>query len=145
MFMLHTISFILPGGTYLKIQANWKQWFIVNKLFFFIVLKYVECEIFLCILYSHLCKFILDRRQIEFKCLPLTSVYVVLIPFCQLETEGDLSLRYQKLRELPKHCPGHLVSKVWYSLFVWRSTLSPFREYQRGKQLSANTLQKCNR
>ena len=24
MFMLHTISFILPGGAYLKIQANWK-------------------------------------------------------------------------------------------------------------------------
>lgn len=28
----------------------------------------------------------------------------------ELETETDVSLRYQKLRELPKHCPGHLIS-----------------------------------
>lgn len=57
--------------------------------------------------------------------LPLTSVYVVLILLCQLETETDVSLRYQKLRELPKHCPGHLVSKIFHicSLHVLASAL----------------------
>lgn len=65
-----------------------------------------ECETI------HTYKFILDLRQIGFKCCPLTSVYVVLILLCQLEIETDVSLRYQKLRELPKHCPGHLVSKM---------------------------------
>lgn len=57
-------------------------------------------------------EFILVVAQIEFKCHPLTSVYVVLILLCQLDAETDVSFRYQKLRELPKHCPGHLVSKI---------------------------------
>lgn len=57
-------------------------------------------------------EFILVVAQIEFKCHSLTSVYVVLIRLCQLDAETDVSFRYQKLRELPKHCPGHLVSKI---------------------------------
>lgn len=33
----------------------------------------------------------------------------------ELEIETDVSLRYQKLRELPKHCPGHLI-RFWRCL-----------------------------
>lgn len=76
--------------------------------------------------HSHVCEFILDRRQIGFKCSPLTSVYVVLILLCQLETETDVSLRYQKLRELPKHCPGHLVSKISHLFGMFERVLCIF-------------------
>lgn len=43
----------------------------------------------------------------------------------ELDTEGDLSLRYQKLRELPKHCPGHLVY-FWRCLNDSNPEISPY-------------------
>lgn len=43
----------------------------------------------------------------------------------QLDAETDVSFRYQKLRELPKHCPGHLI-RFWRCLNSSNSVINPY-------------------
>lgn len=75
MFMLHTISFILPGGTLQFTETGKERCIVINLIhdhFIWIAFKAASVK-FRCRLsvwtYSHVCKFILDHRQIGFKCL----------------------------------------------------------------------------
>ncbi|KAK2562035.1 Reversion-inducing cysteine-rich protein with Kazal motifs [Acropora cervicornis] len=43
----------------------------------------------------------------------------------QLDAETDVSFRYQKLRELPKHCPGHLI-RFWRCLNSSNPVINPY-------------------
>lgn len=75
MFMLHTISFILPGGTLQFSETGKERCIVINLIddhFIWIAFKAASVK-FRCRLsvrtYSLVCKFILDHRQIGFKCL----------------------------------------------------------------------------